>query len=283
MKFILDILRGIVIGVANIIPGVSGGTMMVSMGIYDTLIGCINNLFKKFKESILTLLPYVIGMAIGILGLAKLIVYSLEHFPLPTGVLFIGLIFGSIPIILGRIKEGIDHRFHVLEFAIGFAVVVGLQLLGSGNGKDAAMNMSPVLVIVLFLMGVIASATMVIPGVSGSMMLMLLGYYNPIVGAISGLLDGLVARNFSAVLSCVAVLLPFGIGVIVDIFAIAKLIEVLLKKAPARTFSFILGLVIASPVAILMETSFAGITVVTVLASIVCFAVGFIVALKLGE
>ena len=57
MKFILDILRGIVIGVANIIPGVSGGTMMVSMGIYDTLIGCINNLFKKFKESILTLLP----------------------------------------------------------------------------------------------------------------------------------------------------------------------------------------------------------------------------------
>ena len=77
MKAFFDILRGVVIGLANIIPGVSGGTMMVSMGIYDTIIGCINSLFKDFKRCIKTLWPYALGMVLGILGLAKLITFLL--------------------------------------------------------------------------------------------------------------------------------------------------------------------------------------------------------------
>ncbi|MBQ8093818.1 MAG: DUF368 domain-containing protein [Clostridia bacterium] len=283
MNFILDILRGVVIGVANIIPGVSGGTMMVSMGIYDKIIGCINNLFKSIKSSIRTLLPYLIGMALGIFGLAKLITVCLDRFPLPTSFMFIGLIFGSLPIILKRIKGDRNGKVSIIALLCGFVLVVGLQILGAGNGSDASMNMNVGLVVILFLMGVIASATMVIPGVSGSMMLMLLGYYNPIVGTISSLVDALIARDFGAILSCVGILLPFGIGVIVGIFAIAKLIEVLLKKYPSQTFSFILGLVVASPVAILMETGFAGATVLMVIISIVTFAAGFVVALKLGE
>ena len=283
MNFILDILRGVVIGVANIIPGVSGGTMMVSMGIYDKIIGCINNLFKSIKSSIRTLLPYLIGMALGIFGLAKLITVCLDRFPLPTSFMFIGLIFGSLPIILKRIKGDRNGKVSIIALLCGFVLVVGLQILGAGNGSDASMNMNVGLVVILFLMGVIASATMVIPGVSGSMMLMLLGYYNPIVGTISSLVDALIARDFGAILSCVGILLPFGIGVIVGIFAIAKLIEVLLKKYPSQTFSFILGLVVASPVAILMETGFAGATVLMVIISIVTFAAGFVAALKLGE
>ena len=283
MNFFLDILRGIVIGVANIIPGVSGGTMMVSMGIYDKIIGCINHLFSRFKDSIRTLLPYGIGMAVGILGLAKLITVCLERFPLPTGFLFIGLILGSVPIILKRIKGDKGNSVCIPAFICGFVLVVGLQIIGSGNGTDAAMNMNPLLVIILFLMGMIASATMVIPGVSGSMMLMLLGYYNPIVGTISRMVDALIARDFGTVFSCVGILLPFGIGVVVGIFAIAKLIEILLKRYPSQTFSVILGLVLASPVAILMETGFATANVVTILCSVVTCAVGFVVALKLGD
>ena len=84
MKAFFDILRGVVIGLANIIPGVSGGTMMVSMGIYDTIIGCINSLFKDFKRCIKTLWPYALGMVLGILGLAKLITVSYTHLTLPT-------------------------------------------------------------------------------------------------------------------------------------------------------------------------------------------------------
>ena len=106
MKDLINqLLRGVVIGVANIIPGVSGGTMMVSMGIYDTLIHCITHLFKEFKKSILTLLPYAIGMLVGILALASVINWGLEYHPLPTNTLFIGLILGGLNPLLKKIDR----------------------------------------------------------------------------------------------------------------------------------------------------------------------------------
>jgi len=105
MSFLLDVLRGALIGVANIIPGVSGGTMMVTMGIYDKLIESITGLFKHLKKSILTLLPYFIGMGVGIVGFAFLLTkFLLVKFPLPTACAFIGLILGGIPLIVRKLK-----------------------------------------------------------------------------------------------------------------------------------------------------------------------------------
>ena len=97
MNKIKDILRGAVIGVANIIPGVSGGTMMVSMGIYDTIIGCINRLFTDFVQCVRTLWPFAVGMAAAIVGLSFVIEPLFAHFPLQTNCAFIGLIFGGLP------------------------------------------------------------------------------------------------------------------------------------------------------------------------------------------
>ena len=282
MKYLVEILRGIVIGVANIIPGVSGGTMMVSMGIYDTLIGCINNLFKDFKGCVKVLWPYGAGMAIGVVGLAKLLTYLLGTFPLPTNMAFIGLILGSLPVILGRIKGEKKGAAGAIAFVLAFALVVGLQILGEGNGQDAAITLSIGQLLILFVMGMIASATMVIPGVSGSMMLMLLGYYNPVIGAVSGAIDALVAMDVSGILASCGVLVPFGLGVVIGIFAIAKLIEVLLKRYKGATYCAILGLVAASPVAILMATSFAGVTAMTWVIGAATLALGFFAAYKLG-
>lgn len=282
MKTIFDILRGVVIGLANIIPGVSGGTMMVSMGIYDTIIGCINSLFKDFKRCIKTLWPYALGMVAGILGLAKLITYLLGAFPLPTNMAFIGLILGGLPMIVRKMKGEKTGIAGVVAFVLAFALVVGLKVVGGGNGADATITLSLGQLIILFLMGVIAAATMVIPGVSGSMMLMLLGYYNPVVGSVSGLVDALIARDLGAILNCCGVLIPFGIGVVIGIFAVAKLIEVLLKRFPGPTYCAILGLVTASPVAILMGLSLSGITVMTVVISVVALAAGAVCAYKLG-
>ena len=282
MKIVQDILRGMVIGLANIIPGVSGGTMMVSMGIYDTIIGCINSLFKDFKRCMKTLWPYALGMLLGILGLAKLITYLLGNFPLQTNLAFIGLIFGGLPIILKKIKGEKKGVPGAVVFALAFALVIGLQILGEGSGVDKALTFSIGQAIVLFLMGMIASATMVIPGVSGSMMLMLLGYYNPIVGTVSRMVDALMAFNMGEILSCCGILIPFGLGVLLGIFAIAKLIEVLLAKFPGVTYCGILGLVAASPVAILMAMNYTGVTAVSIAVSVVTFVVGFAAAYKLG-
>ena len=135
MSFILDIIRGAVIGVANIIPGVSGGTMMVTMGIYDKLIGSITGIFKQFKKSIKTLLPYGIGMVVGIVAFAFLLKKVLiPKFPLPTAFAFIGLIVGGVPLLVKKTKASKKANLVpcVLLFALFFAMIIGMQFLGKG-------------------------------------------------------------------------------------------------------------------------------------------------------
>lgn len=282
MKFIKDILKGAVIGVANAIPGVSGGTMMVSMGIYDDIIFCITHLFKQLKKSIQILLPYIIGMVVGIVGLAFVIGYLLQHFEFQTKMTFIGLILGGVPLLLGKIKGKKKGLPHAIVFLLFFVAIIAMQYFG-GEGKEVSLTLGFIPAILLFVVGMIASATMVIPGVSGSMMLMILGYYNPIMSAVKDFVTALASANMSKVLVLCGSLIPFGLGVVIGIFAIAKLIEVLLSKQETITYSAILGLVAASPVVILMETDLLHLSAGTVITGVVFFAVGAVFASKLAD
>lgn len=287
MHFIIRVLKGALIGVANIIPGVSGGTMMVSMGIYDDIISSITNLFKKFKQSILTLLPYVIGMLLGIVGLSYALTYCLDKYPFQTNILFVGLILGGIPIIWKRVKKGKGKGKvgKVLLFLIFFASIVLLQVFGAGkSGAKVELSTDPAMLALLFFIGIIAAATMVIPGVSGSMILMLMGFYEPVISLVKQTVDALVHFRMGEFGECLLTILPFGLGVVIGIFLVAKLIEWLLKKAESATYSAIMGLVVASPVVILMICGIPGsFPLVLILTSIGAFAVGFLVAMLLGK
>lgn len=280
---IKNILKGIVIGLANIIPGVSGGTMAVSMGIYDKMIHCVTHLFKEFKKSILFLLPIGIGAVIAVGGLTFVIPVMFEKFPLQTNLLFIGLIVGGLPAIWGKVKGNSLRIGHIIAFLLFFALVVGMGVLGETEGKAADLSFGLVNVVKLFGVGIIASATMVIPGVSGSMILLLLGYYNPIIVAIKDFLTALLAFDIPGILTGCGILMPFGIGVIVGIFAIAKIIEVLFDKFPLYAYWAIIGLIVASPVAILMASELGVITIGAIITSAITFAIGVFVAMKLGE
>ncbi len=281
MKFVLEMLRGMVIGLANIIPGVSGGTMMVSMGIYDTLIHCITHLFKEFKKSILTLLPYAVGMVLAIGGLSFALKWAFAVYPLPTNTLFIGLILGGLPAILRQVKGKKKGAVGAVLFAVFFALIIVMQIFQSEHVATITLSFGEV--VKLFVLGAVASATMVIPGVSGSMVLKLLGYYEPVVTvAIPGLISGLAHGEWAAVGANVGILLPFGLGIVVGIFAIAKLIEVLLARWEGQTYCAILGLVTASPVAILMATEMVNLSWSTLIISLLTFAIGFYVAWRLG-
>lgn len=281
MKIVWEILRGMLIGLANIIPGVSGGTMMVSMGIYDTLIHCITHLFREFKKSIKTLLPYAVGMIVAIGGLSFALKWAFAEYPLPTNTLFIGLILGGLPAILRLMKGKKTGVAGGMLFVAFFALIILLQVFQSEN--IVTIQLSVLEVIKLFLIGALASATMVIPGVSGSMILKLMGYYEPIVTqSLPALISSLFQGDWAVVGANIGILLPFGLGIIAGIFAIAKLIEVLLARWPGLTYCAILGLVVASPVAILMATSMAGVNWAIILLSLVTFAIGYVVAWKLG-
>lgn len=282
MKLLNQILRGVVIGVANIIPGVSGGTMMVSMGIYDTLIHCITHLFSDFKKSVKTLLPYAIGMVVGIVALASLLTFLFEHYPLPTYTAFIGLILGGLKPLLSKVDKKKLNAVSILLFVLFFALIVVMALSGEVTNPDS-LNMNIGQMLVLVVMGCIASATMIIPGVSGSMVLMLLGYYTPILNAVSNLKDALFAFDIAGMINPVLTLAPFGIGVVLGIFGVAKLIEWLLARFPTPTYCGVLGLVISSPVAILIRADLTGVTFVIVLVSLVTFAIGFAAAMTLAK
>ena len=283
IEMIKTILKGIVMGTANIIPGVSGGTMAVSMGIYDKLIHCVTHLFKEFKESMKFLIPVAIGMGIALVGLSFIIEPAFAHFPLQTNCLFVGLIVGGLPAVIKKVKGKGVKVSYVLPFLIFFVIVVGMAAMGEKEGVSADLSFSLWSVIKLFVVGIIASATMVIPGVSGSMMLLLMGYYNPIVASIKNFVTALVSFDINGILQGCGVLVPMGLGIVVGVFAIAKMIEIIFEKFPIQAYWAIIGLIVASPFAIFLLGEVGTVTVVSVLVSAVTFAVGFVVAMKLGE
>ena len=263
MKLIMDILRGMVIGVANIIPGVSGGTMAVSLGIYDKLIGAITGLFKHFKKSIGILLPLAIGMGIGIVAFGYGLEYLLEYHTLATSLTFVGLVLGGLPILWSQLKEKValksSHKLgagEIICFVALCAFGVGMALLQGGTERSLSFGVGSM--ILLFVLGVVASATMVIPGVSGSMVLLVLGYYDSILGLITGSVDALAAGDWGVLLHNVGLLIPFGIGVLLGIFGIAKLIEFLFDRFPSQTYAAIIGLILSSPFAILYSSGALG-------------------------
>ena len=298
MKFILDMIRGAVIGIANIIPGVSGGTMMVTMGIYDKLLGAITGIVKSFKKSIKTLFPYIIGMAVGIGAFAFLLTkVLLPKFPLPTAFAFIGLIVGGIPVLVKKAVQAGNKKtvesatteaqktsgllLCILVFALFFALIIGMQFLG--EGADRAVTPSLVNALILLVMGVLAAAAMVVPGVSGSLLLLAFGYYNPVTGAITDFISAVFDLDIATAWNRALVLIPFGVGVLLGIFFVAKLIEWLLAKHERLTYCGILGLVCASPVPVFFNALGGAIGAGAVIGSVVTFTVGFVVAYKMGR
>lgn len=280
---IKNIVKGMLIGIANIIPGVSGGTMAVSMGIYDKLIHALTHLHKEFKNSVKLILPILIGAGLAIVGLSFVIEYLFANYPLETNFLFIGLIVGGLPAILKKVKGKKASVGNIIALILFFALVVGFAAMGEQEGTAADLTLNAVSILKLFGVGIIASATMVIPGVSGSMILLLMGYYNPIIETINSFIKALAAFDMNGILHYAGILFPFGIGVVFGIFAIAKVIEIIFKKCPMLAYYAIIGLIIASPIGILLMSTVNGFSVMSVIVSIGTFLIGSFVAYKLGE
>lgn len=272
---IKNLLVGLALGTANIIPGVSGGTIAMTMGIYERLIGIASNIFKDLKKNIMFLLPIGIGMVLAILLLSKVINYSLENYEFQTVFFFVGLILGGLPFLFKKVTKKSIGVKNVMISVICFALVFSLTFLNEGNNVANLDAVTFPLLIKLFIVGIIAAATMVIPGISGSFILMLLGYYKPIVETISNL------TNFDLLIHNGLVLGSFGVGVIVGIVLISKAIEFLLKKCPTETYFGIYGIIISSIVVIIMGISSVP-SVGGIIIGFVLMSIGALAASKLN-
>lgn len=283
MNMFKNIIKGMMIGIANIMPGVSGGTLAVSMGIYDKLIHCITHILSEFKESMKFLLPIFAGAGIALVALTFVIEALFQYYPIPTNLLFIGLIVGGLPPVVTKVKSHKLSFGHILAGLLFFALVVGMAMMGDNGNRQVTLNLGIVPMIKLVLVGIIAAATMIIPGVSGSMVLLILGYYEPIIQQITAFCTAVITLDMAGILHGIAILLPFGIGVLIGILGIAKIMEIIFEKYPVYAYCAIIGLIAASPIAILVCSNFAGFSVSVLLISIVTFAAGFGIAIKIGD
>ena len=274
---IILMLKGAVFGVANIIPGVSGGTIALTMGIYEDFISSISNFFNKPKKSLKFLLPFGIGAALSILLMSKLISFCLDKFPFPTTLFFVGLILGGVPMLTKKVKKKKIKPTNLGIATLTFSIVMTMFFMKSGNNFVNLVNPNLLMYLVLGLVGMIAAATMIIPGVSGSFVLMLLGFYEPIVNTVGDL------TNFSNLAHNLLILAPFGLGVLVGIILIAKLIEFLFKKYEVPTYYAILGFVIASIITLILGAISTKLAFIHIIVGLITLAIGTFAGYKLGD
>lgn len=274
---ILLIIKGMIIGIANVIPGVSGGTLMITLGIYEQVINTISHFFKNIKNNLKFIIPLGIGMGLAVLLFSKLIGYSLNKFPFATTFFFIGLILGGIPLLWRKVKISSKKISNWFIFFLTFTLVVVFTFLKSGSGMVSFETFGVIDALLIFLVGVVAASTMIIPGISGSFVLMLLGYYEPIINTISNITD------FSLLGQNMLILVPFGVGILVGIVLVAKLIEYLFKKFETKTYFGVLGFVLASLVAILKPIVSVDVSIIEMFVAVVLAIGGFVGAYKLGE
>ncbi|MGN1304401.1 MAG: DUF368 domain-containing protein [Oscillospiraceae bacterium] len=232
MNYIMLALKGIAIGIANAVPGVSGGTIAVITKIYDKLLAAITPNIKKLIKNLPFLIPVGLGMLIGILAAAKVLGFLFDEYNVPTQMFFIGVVIGSIPMIYKECTaEKKLSAVCIAPFAAGILVMVAMALLSpaesaASGGLDLAGG------IILFISSVLAAAAMVIPGISGALIFKVLGAYDMVIGAVN---------DFN-----IPILLVVAFGAVVGIFAAAGLITLLLKKFRRGTYCLIGGLIIGS-------------------------------------
>ena len=279
-------LIGAAMGVANIIPGVSGGTIAVVFGIYEDLMEALGNFLtdkSKRWQYVKFLAILFSGALISIVSLERVLSWSFENYPLPTVYFFLGLIIGSIPVVLKTYPDMKPSKTRSIAFMFGLIAVIILALIQHQSGADETTSQISSIdlwdYIYYVFSGAIAASAMIIPGVSGSFVLILMGVYWKVLGALSGLTTSLVNTGFTAdMISKLSILGSLFIGVVIGILIFSKIMSWALKNHPAVTMYLILGLIIGSIYQIFpgFEFNFHG------LLAILTLVIGTIISLKFG-
>ena len=196
MKYVIAILKGILVGLAVLIPGVSGGSMIMTMGIYEQAISITSRDRKIRRSAIVFLIPYGIGIVVGILGLAFVIKWLMERYLFETALCFIGMILGSLPMLYKKVKGEKFSLIGAVLFLLMVGIMIALPHLSRSAGGEGRLTMSFTGALLAVILGFIGAGTMIVPGISGSMVMLVLGYYHDIIGHITGLKE-VVKGGFS--------------------------------------------------------------------------------------
>ena len=257
-NFLTNTIKGIAIGAGAILPGISSGVLCVILGIYEKLLDSILNFFKDIKNNFRFLFPLIIGGAIGVLLFSNILNYLLYAFPIQTKSIFIGLILGTVPSLIKEVNEKERFKkyyiiFLLIALAIGIFTVILENMMPSQNTSNYSF-------LNFFLAGLFMSVGIIVPGVSSTIILMILGVYSIYLQSISTLY--------------MPVLIPMGLGLIIGCLVCMKITKLLLERHYAPMFYSIIGFTLGSVFVLFPAVSNA----LEILICILCVILGLMIS-----
>ncbi|MFA5408341.1 MAG: DUF368 domain-containing protein [Bacilli bacterium] len=274
MNFIKQIIIGIVIGGGMILPGVSGGVLAVVFGVYEPMLEAVLHFFKSVRKNIIFLVPLIMGTVIGVLLFGKVLFFVFDNYPMEAKYVFIGLILGGLPVLFKEAKLKGHKKINIVALTISLVIAVALFVLGKNVlniNLSSYISNNTFSFLLLFITGVIFIAGKVIPGISSSFMLMLIGMYQFILNILN--------NPFNLTTNQYLQLIPFTLGMIIGAISLMQLVEHLIKEHYSATYSIIIGFVIGSITAIYPGFSFDISSFISLLLLAVSFALAYMINL----
>lgn len=263
MNFLSGFLKGLVIGIGGVAPGVSGGAIAVMFGLYERITDAIADIFKDFKKNVIFFFPIALGGGVGVLAFSKIIQYFFLHYEVQIKYLFIGLMLGTLPDVFRQANKKGFKGIYIVPCIIAFIITI-ITVMLENAGIDIIPDATPGM-LQLVLYGVIIGIGTIVPGISASIVLMYLGAYQIV-------LNGLADIN-------IAILIPVGTGFVISVFLFSKLISLLFKRVYGYTYYAVLGFVLGSIIAIFPGISFR----FEYLTSILLFIIGYLISFSLSK
>lgn len=247
MHKVMNVIKGAIIGIANIIPGVSGGTLMVIFSVYERILKAIDIFFKTPIKAIISIWDILVGILLGLLAGVLFISHGYKAFPLATTLLFIGLLLGGLKPIYKKLQSE-KNLLHLLILSLSFLIIAMLPLANKLTGIYEGVFYY----VILLALGILSAFTMVAPGISGALVLLILGYYQHIIDLVKSLMDALFKFELNTFFNHLPALLILILGFIVGIILSAKFIKKILEKHEVPFYYSVFGMLLGAPIAIML-------------------------------
>ena len=259
-----NFLKGIIVGIGGIAPGLSGSVLLVILGLYEKAVSAIGTLFKDFKNNVKFLFPLVLGFGVGVIIFSKIVDYLLVNYEMYTRYAFLGLVLGTIPLFYKEVKKnGFDKKYYAI---IIVALIIGFSFFHFNANLFPTIT-DPNLLQSVFL-GIAVAGSSIVPGVDSAVILSSLGLYELYVGSIA---------DFN-----LSILIPAGVGLVIGVLVISFIMNKLIKRFYTVTFSVIFGLFLSIVPNVLNESCVLGFNFNSVI-SIILVIIGFAFSYFLGD
>ncbi len=276
-------IKSIFIGIGAILPGISGGALAIIFGLYEKIISSISNFFKNPKQNFAFLSLVGSGVCIGVILFSNIQKILLSKYETATLFTLLGLLIGTLPSLFKTANNNGFSKKYLIPFFITLLTAFCFSFIGNNDVilAEKSIDMNFINFIYLFIIGIIMSASLVIPGISGTVLLMLIGAYGFILTAIADiknifLLPFASDSMMDGVIKNIMVLIPIGIGVLVGAVIFSKLMDYLLKKHYSLTYYAVLGFIIGSIPELLPKFSID----LSFFIGVLLFFIGLIISLK---